>query len=147
MAPIQNTETRRVPVTGGLRGEETRTVSPQNIARRLSRRVKKIEALYQEIDKLHDMIPAPTPEEFEEMASGKRPLTLEVLLLGVLGRCLFHLSEANVVIDYYRPYTPQSLGKERHKFWRTELTDRIRREVKWRAEGPPVPLEGEEEPD
>jgi hypothetical protein len=139
MAPVQNTET--LP-----KDEEKKAVSPQNIVRRLSRRMKKIEALYQEIDELHDMIPAPTPEEFEEMASGKRPLTLEVLLLGVLGRCLFHLSEADVVIDYYRPYTPQSLGKERHKFWRTDLAERIRWKVKWRAEGPSALLKGEEEP-
>jgi len=67
MAPGQSTET-------GLRVEEKEAVSPQNIVRRLYRRVKRIEALYQEIDKLHDMIPAPTPEEFEEMASGRRPL-------------------------------------------------------------------------
>lgn len=140
MVPAQSTETRP-------KDEETKAVSPQNIVRRLSRRVKKIKALYEEVDELYDLIPAPTPEEFEEMVSGRRPLTLEVLLIGVLGRCLFHLSEANVVIDYYRPYTPQSLGKERHKFWRTDLAERIRWEVKWRAEGPPVPLEGEEEPD
>jgi hypothetical protein len=118
----------------------------QNVVRRLFRRVKKIKALYQEIDTLYDLVPAPTPEEFEEMASGKRPLTLEVLLLGVLGRCLFHLSEANVVIDHYRPYTERSLGDGTHEYWR-DLADRIRWEVKWRAEGPPAPLEGEEESD
>jgi len=74
------------------------------------------------------------------MASGKQPITLEVLLIGVLGRCLFHLSEANVVIDYYRPYTPRSLAKRRHK-WR-DFAGQIRREVKWRAERLPAPPEG-----
>ncbi len=93
------------------------------------------------------MIPPPTPEEFEEMVSGKRPLTMEVLLIGVLGKSLFHLSEANGVIDYFRPYTPKSLGKGRHVFWRKDLAERLRWEVKWRAEGPPAPLEGKEEPD
>ena len=119
----------------------------QNIVRRLLRRTKKIEALYQEIDKLHDLIPAPTPEEFEEMVRGKRPLTLEVLLLGVLGRSLYHLSEANVVIDHYRPYTERSLGKGMHRFWQTDFVDYLRREVRWRAEGPPLPLEEEDESD
>lgn len=118
----------------------------QNIVRRLLRRTKKIEALYQEIDKLHELIPLPTPEEFEEMMKGKRPLTMEVLLYGVIDRSLFYLSEANVVIDYYRPYTPKSLGKDRHTFWR-DLAENIRREVKWRAEGPPVPLDEEDESD
>jgi len=117
-----------------MRGEERGAVSMQNIVRRLNRRVKKIEALYEEVDKLHDLIPAPTPEEFEEMVRGKRPLTMEVLLIGVLGKSLFHLSEATVVIDYFRPYTPKSVGKDRHAFWR-ELAERIRWEVKWRAEG------------
>ena len=115
----------------------------QNIVRRLLRRTKKIEALYQEIDKLHELIPLPTSEEFEEMMSGKRPLTMEVLLYGVIGRSLFYLSEANVVIDYYRPYTPKSLGKDRHRSWR-DLAENIRREVKWRAEDPPFPLDREE---
>ena len=124
--------------------EEDGDVSPQNIVRRLYRRVKKIEALYQEIDEIYDLIPAPTPEEFEEMASGKQPLTLEVLLIGVLGRCLFHLSEANVVIDYYGPYTLRSLAKGRHKW--PDLADQIRREVKWRAEGLPAPLKGKDAP-
>jgi len=118
----------------------------QNIVRRLKRRVKKIEALYEEVDRLHDLIPLPTPEEFEEMISGKRPLTMEVLLYGVIGRSLFYLSEANVVIDYYRPYTPKSLGKDRHRFWR-DLAENIRREVKWHAEGHSVPLEEEDESD
>jgi len=116
----------------------------QNIVRRLSRRTKKIEALYQEIDRLHELIPLPTPEEFEEMMNGKRPLTMEVLLHGVIGRSLFYLSEANVVIDYYRPYTPKSLGKDRHKFWR-DLAENIRREVRWRAQGPATSLNGEDE--
>jgi len=128
-----------------MEDDEKRAVSPQNIVRRLYRRVKRIEALYQEIDELYDLIPAPTPEEFDEMASGKQPLTLEVLLIGVLGRCLFHLSEANVVIDYYRPYTPRSLSKGRHK-WR-DFADQIRREVRWRAERLPAPPEGKEKPD
>lgn len=128
-----------------MRDEEKGTVSVQNIVRRLDRRVKKIEALYQEIDKLHDMIPAPKQEGFEDMASGSRPLTLEVLLIGVLGQCLFHLSEASATVDYYRPYTLKSLGKGTHGYWRTDLADRIRGEVKWRAEGPPVLLEGEED--
>lgn len=138
MGPGQNTEIC-------LRGEAKETVSMQNIVRRLYRRVKKIEALYQEVDKLHELIPVPTPEEFEEMVSGKRPLTLEVLLIGVLGKSLFHLSEANVVIDYFRPYTSKSLGKGTHARWRAELAERIRREVKWRAQGPPAPLDGEDE--
>jgi hypothetical protein len=129
-----------------MRGEGNGVVSMQNIVRRLNRRVKKIEALYQEVDELHDMIPAPTPEEFEEMVSGRRPLTMEVLLIGVLGKSLFHLSETNVVIDYFRPYTPKSLGKDRHVFWR-ELAERIRWEVKWRTEGHPAPLDEEDESD
>ena len=115
----------------------------QNLVRRLYRRVKKIEALYQEINKLQELIPAPTPEEFEEMVSGKRPLTLEVLLIGVLEKSLFHLSEANVVIDYFRPYTPKSLGKGTHARWRTELAERIRREVRWCTQGTLFPVEGE----
>lgn len=126
-----------------MKGEERGSVSMQNIVRRLNLRVKKIEALYEEVDKLHDLIAAPTPEEFEEMVRGKRPLTMEVLLIG---KSLFHLSEATVVIDYFRPYTPKSLGKDRHTFWR-ELAERIRWEVKWRAEGPPVRLDEEAESD
>ena len=130
-----------------MNGEEKGSVSMQNVVRRLFRRAKKIEALYQEIDKLHELIPLPTPEEFEEMMSGNRPLTLEALLFGVLGQSLFYLSEANVTIDYFRPYTPKSLGKRTHIFWRTDLKDRIRREINWRAQHPPVPLDGEDEPD
>ena len=114
---------------------EQREVPLQNVLRRLSRRVKKIEALHQEIDQLYDLISAPAPEEFEEMARGKRALTLEVLLLGVIGQCLYHLSESKAVIDHFRPYTPRSVGKGTHRFWRTELMNRIRQEVKWRAEG------------
>jgi len=80
MAPGQSTETH-------LRDEEKGAVSMQNIVRRLSRRMKKIEALYQEIDKLHDLIPAPTPEEFEEMASGR--LLLKSSSSGFLADALF----------------------------------------------------------
>lgn len=137
MSPGQSTEIC-------LRGEAKEAVSMQNLVRRLYRRAKKIEALYQEVDKLHNLILVPTPEEFEEMVSGKRPLTLEALLIGVLDKSLFHLSEANVVIDYFRPYTPKSLGKGTHARWRTELEERIRREVKWRAQGPSAPLVEEE---
>ena len=122
-------------------------MSAQNTVRRLFRRAKKIETLYQEIDKLYELIPLPTPEEFEEMMGGTRPLTLEVLLFGVLGQSLFYLSEANVTIDYFRPYTPKSLGRSTHIFWRTDLADRIRREINWRAQHPPIPLDEEDESD
>jgi hypothetical protein len=138
MPPEQSTETR-------LRTEEREAVSMKNIVRRLKLRVKKIDALYQEVSKLHDLIPVPTPEEFEEMESGKRPLTLEVLLIGVLSKSLFHLSEANVIIDYFRPYTPKLLGKGTHVRWRVELAENIRREVRWHAQSLLVPVDGEDE--
>ena len=122
MGPEQNIETC-------LKGEAKEAVPMQNIVRRLKRRIKKIEVLYQEVDELYDLM----------------PLTLEVLLIGVLGKSLFHLSEANVVIDHFRPYTLKSLGKGTHVFWRAEFADRIRREVRWHAQDPPVPLDREED--
>ena len=99
-----------------------------------SRRLLDLATLAEEVEKLRELIPVPTPEEFEEMVRGERPLTLEVLLLGVLGESLFHLNEAAATIDYYRPFTEEALETGTHARWRENLADRIRREVEERED-------------
>src|SRR5215210_22629 len=116
---------------------EERHISAEIIVRRLYRRMRRIEKLYREVEALHDLVPVPTPEEFEEIVRGTKPLTLEVLLLGVLDRTMFHLSEARNAIDRYRPYSPSSLGKGVQQFWYQNLGAAIEHEVRFRAKGPP----------
>lgn len=128
-----------------MRAQKKEDVSTKHIVRLLHRRGREIEALRRKLEKLYRLVPFPTPEEYEEIAGGKRPLTLEVLLLGVIDESLFYLSEAGVTIKYYRPYTKRALGKGTHKYWLENLGHRIRREVKWRAEGPRLAMHGKVE--
>lgn len=107
--------------------------STSTIVRRLRQKVPRITALYQEVDELYRQISAPTPEEYRDIESGRSPLTLEVLLIGVLGQAMYNLSEANVTIDYYRPYTEKGLGTGTQWRWKEQLGNRIEREVAWRA--------------
>ena len=123
-----------------MKAKKKEDASTKRIVRLLHRRRQEIEALYRKLEKLYRLVPSPTPEEYEEIANGKRPLTLEVLLLGVLSQSLFYLSEAGVTIGYYRPYTKRALGKGTHEYWLKNLGHLIRREVKWRVEGPKLAM-------
>jgi hypothetical protein len=118
----------------------------KNINLRLRRRMQQVATLYKELQELEDMIAAPTPEEFEEMLRGTCPLTLEALMIGVIADASFHLSEAGVIVDRYGPYTPAAFAKAKHPFWRSHLKEVLGFVVRFRAEGPAIPLDRDEDP-
>ena len=105
----------------------------RNMNRRLRRRLKRIDSLYDELQKLEELIEAPTPNELDEMVSGLRPLTLEALMIGAIALASYHLSEARVVLDRYSPYTPTALAKAKH-FWRSDIKKYLADVVRFRAE-------------
>jgi len=90
-------------VTTELQADDRPAGSPDPPARRLSIRaakrrvreaVRQAERLYRELGELESALPAPAPEDYERMASGDRPLSVEAHLLGALRLAAFHLREA-----------------------------------------------------
>lgn len=105
----------------------------RRVVRRLCRRMRDIEMLYEELRRLEEQIGAPTPEELDEIVHARRPLTLDALLGGVIAKASFHLDEARRVIDDYRPYTHQGAARVEPCFWRPDLKKSIENRVERRT--------------
>jgi len=103
------------------------------INRRVRRQMREIDRLCQALDRMIEQLTVPTQEELGEMLSGIRPLTLETLLLGVLGRSQFLLTEAWAQMDRYAPYTPAAFSRGHHRQWQEELKQALLNIVRLRT--------------
>lgn len=124
---------QKVKKVQGREKKGAKPLSPAAVSRRLFRIAKAAKELYQELKALERTLPAPTPAEFEEMRKGRQPLTLGALLIGVVGKVAFYLSEVSDTVEDYRPYSEQGAAASSRPLWERDLEASIKWAVELRA--------------
>jgi hypothetical protein len=100
----------------------------------IRRIMRELDRLSEELEDLKGRIPVPTDSDVEAMLSQERDITLEALLLGVLQRAAFYVSEASVVLESYAPYTTTAPRRAEKGLWRLYLKAALQTAVRFRGE-------------
>lgn len=70
-----------------------------------------------ELKRMVVRIPAPVPEDLEEMASGKRAFSLAALLMADLWQALLLIEEAGIILEVAAGYGPREGQRRRRQGW------------------------------
>jgi hypothetical protein len=100
----------------------------------IRRIMRDLDRLSEELEDLKGRVPVPANSDVEAMLSQERDITLDALLLGVLQRAAFYVSEASVVLDSYAPYTPTAPRRAEKGLWRLYLKTPLQTAVRFRGE-------------
>jgi hypothetical protein len=109
-------------------------LSNRALNNQIRRIMRDLDRLSEELEDLKGRIPVPANSDVEAMLSQERDITLDALLLGVLQRAAFYVSEASVVLDTYAPYTAAAPRRAEKGLWRLYLKAPLQTAMRFRGE-------------
>jgi hypothetical protein len=109
-------------------------LSNRALNNQIRRIMRDLDRLSEELEDLKGRVPVPANSDVEAMLSQERDITLDALLLGVLQRAAFYVSEASVVLDTYAPYTTAAPRRAEKGLWRLYLKAPLQTAMRFRRE-------------